>query len=232
MGQPIAGSNPALSAIAHPARARVNQMNDQTSFHGTPVATGRRRRWTTTLLGLGTIAFIGIALAKPWGQPAAAGPGGPSTPVAATGRPATSAPGPAVLPTVAGTLGGPAVAFTLPPPPSPSASWREIRWRRLAPDDPVGLVTAVLRWKDGFIAGDWNVGSTGSPALLWTSRDGSHWDPAPGSDLSYDLLARRERRRRRRGSRRPGRPHDRPGVLWQRALHHPRQPARGVLDLA
>ena len=157
-------------------------MNDQTSFHGTPVATGRRRRWTTTLLGLGTIAFIGIALAKPWGQPAAAGPGGPSTPVAATGRPATSAPGPAVLPTVAGTLGGPAVAFTLPPPPSPSASWREIRWRRLAPDDPVGLVTAVLRWKDGFIAGDWNVGSTGSPAPLWTSRDGSHWDPAPGSD--------------------------------------------------
>jgi hypothetical protein len=55
------------------------------------------------------------------------------------------------------------------------STWTGLRWRRLASDDPLSLVTSVTPWRHGFVAVGW-VGRT--PATpVWTSPDGSHWDP-------------------------------------------------------
>jgi hypothetical protein len=72
------------------------------------------------------------------------------------------------------TAGPLPVAFTTPLPPA-SATWTGLKWRRLAPDDPLSLVTSVLRWRGGFIAVGWVAGRPYTP--VWTSADGTHWDP-------------------------------------------------------
>jgi hypothetical protein len=69
--------------------------------------------------------------------------------------------------------------FGISVPPPQTASWSAIRWRRLAPDDPLRLLRSVLSWRGGYIAvgSRASEGSTATP--VWTSRDGGLWMPVP-----------------------------------------------------
>jgi hypothetical protein len=145
-----------------------------------PIPRGARDRRVAALALALLLVFLGIALAKPWGAPAVAPPvatvrstevpgiltasGGPTAAPVARRPPPTAAPVP--LP----------VAFTLPVAPAPSASWRGLEWRRLAPDDPLTIVASVNRWRDGFVA----IGRSDAERAftpMWTSPDGADWDP-------------------------------------------------------
>ena len=64
-------------------------------------------------------------------------------------------------------------------PPPQTASWRAIRWRRLAPDDPLRLLRSVLSWRGGYIAVDARASEGSSATPVWTSRDGGLWMPVP-----------------------------------------------------
>ena len=80
---------------------------------------------------------------------------------------------PSSEPSAALPAGPPRAAFGLPVPPGEDATWTAVDWRKLAPDEPLGLVRSVLRWSRGFIA----VGSNGASTPVWTSTDGAHWEP-------------------------------------------------------
>jgi hypothetical protein len=88
------------------------------------------------------------------------------------------------------------LSSTLPPsaPPSPIASpaelpgfttpvrsdagtaWSGIRWRRLAPDDPLTVVRSITRWRGGFVAlGAVIVSGATSRTPVWVSTDGGTW---------------------------------------------------------
>jgi hypothetical protein len=118
--------------------------------------------------------FVGLALAKPWGPqvsppaPSAQSPGD----VAATRVPTVAAQG--------APRGPVAGVFTVAAPPAPSAAWPGIRWQRLGPQDPLNLVRSALRWRRGFIAVGWDSSATEPRTPVWTSQDGSRWDPLPG----------------------------------------------------
>ncbi|MFI5042474.1 MAG: hypothetical protein ACHQNA_11625, partial [Acidimicrobiales bacterium] len=142
-----------------------------------------RARRTAGLVVVLVVVFIGVAIAKPWGSPVvpvAPTPGPlasvPSTAPSSPGPSDTTAPTTAAAPTPVLPLPG---AFTTTVPPTPTATWTGLRWRRLASDDPLSLVRSVLRWRGGFIAVGWlaSGGSTSTP--VWTSRDGAHWEPPP-----------------------------------------------------
>lgn len=139
--------------------------------------------WDRGLARVVVVILVGslvVAIAKPWSAPS-----GPTASASATQADAG-------VPTASGAVSGPAVqsalpaadpgplpvAFTMPPAPPAFAGWREVRWRRLASDDPLALVTAVRRWSGGFLAVGWR--EKGRPSTpVWTSTDGAHWDPVP-----------------------------------------------------
>lgn len=117
------------------------------------------------------LAFVGIAVVKPWG----------GTPA---GRvPTPSPPGPSALSSSAAGSGGSAArpeAFTLAAPAQATAAdWTGIEWRQLAPDDPLGLVRSVIRWRGGFVAVGYDPTSAIAPTPIWTSTDGASWKPVP-----------------------------------------------------
>ena len=68
--------------------------------------------------------------------------------------------------------------FSTPIPPDSVSAWTGIDWRRVAPDDPLGQVRSVVRWRGGFVAlgaelvtdGDWRT-------PVWVSPDGAAWQP-------------------------------------------------------
>ncbi len=153
-------------------------MREERSFHGSPAAGGRNERRLTALMVMLLVAFVGIAVAKPWGSAPDAGPAAP-IPGASVMAPPPS------IPTNAPELRSPAasaraaalpVAFTAPAPPA-SASWTGLDWRRLSPDDPLTLVDSVVKWRRGYVA----VGSLAAPPStpVWTSADGARWDALP-----------------------------------------------------
>ncbi len=153
-------------------------MSDDRSVHESVRSGGPKDGRVTALVVLVVVAFVGLAIVKPWGSTVAPAPsGGLPTAVATAPAASTSATAPLVPSpeTAAGVVPLP-VAFTTPLPPA-SATWTGLDWRRLAPDNPLSLVTSVVRWRHGFVA----VGqSSGSPATpVWTSADGAHWDPLP-----------------------------------------------------
>ncbi len=118
---------------------------------------------------LAALAFIGVAIAKPWGT----FPTGQPSAHAARSVPATLAPAALATPQQAPvTPALPPVDFTLPAPLPASAPWSGIQWQRPAPG-PLHLVRTVLRWPGGFIA-------LGDPGLaetpVWTSQDGARWE--------------------------------------------------------
>jgi hypothetical protein len=118
--------------------------------------------------------FVGLGLAKPWGAQVS-----PPTPSAQSAGDVSAT----TLPTIAaqGAPRGPvAAAFTVAAPPAPSAAWSGVRWQRLGPRDPLNLVKSVLRWRGEFIAIGWDASATQPRTPVWTSQDGSRWDPLPG----------------------------------------------------
>ncbi len=163
-------------------------MPEPTSFRGRLDADGRGRRRVTALVALLVVAFVGIAIAKPWAAaapvPLALGPSLTATPngTAGPGPSPAATPSAPILPTA--TPGKPLPdAFTTPVPPPATAPWTSIRWRRLAQDDPLTLVRSMLRWRGGFIAiGGDSLGAVATPPVwtsMWTSTDGAHWEPLP-----------------------------------------------------
>jgi len=148
------------------------------SFQGSPADGGRNERRVTALMVVLLVAFVGIAIVKPWGSPA--------EPVPTAAIPGASViPPPPSLPTAAPALPSPAaaaglvalpVAFTTPAPPA-SASWTGLDWRRLSRDDPLSLVASVLQWRRGYVAVGWLAAPPATP--VWTSADGARWDALP-----------------------------------------------------
>jgi hypothetical protein len=158
------------------------------SFQGSPRTGGRGERRITAIVGVLLIGFIGIAIAKPWGSPPVEPAPSSRIPVADVTPPAASlqATTPSV-PSLAplSTVGPLPVAFTSPRSPasaSAAATWTGLDWRRLAPDDPLILVTSIVRWRRGFIA----VGRIAAPPStpVWTSADGTRWDALPFNTAS------------------------------------------------
>jgi hypothetical protein len=151
------------------------------SFHGSSRIDGERDRQVAAIVTALVVTFVLLALAKPWGWAVAPTPAPARSPAAAM-LPAASIPTTAPdVPSAAlpGTLDSLASApFTMPAPPPASASWTALRWRRLAPDDPLDLVRSVLRWNGGFIALGWDEAAT-PPTPVWTSTDGVRWEPVP-----------------------------------------------------
>ena len=153
-------------------------MPEGPSFHGSPAAGGRKERRVTALMVVLFVAFVGIAIAKPWGSPAELGP--------ATAIPGASVtPPPPSIPTTAPELPSPTasaravvrpISLTMPAPPA-SASWMGLDWRRLSPDDPLTLVASVVPWRRGYVAVGWLTGPPATP--VWTSTDGARWDVLP-----------------------------------------------------
>ncbi len=153
-------------------------MREGSAFHGTPRGEGARDRLVASAVVVLAVGFVAIALAKPWAGPPAPEPstvaiGSPdaspraSLPSALLAPAAVAPPAPRATPLP--------VAFTMPTPPPAPAAWSGLRWRRLAPDDPLRLVTAQVRWTGGFVAVGSFAGLPASP--LWTSADGRDWRP-------------------------------------------------------
>jgi hypothetical protein len=148
-------------------------MSGGPDFHGSPGTDGGRDRLAAGLVIALLVAFVGVAIAKPWGSPVEPGPSA-DPPRAAVTPPASPEAMASVVPTAAPTKVEPLpVAFTTPLPPR-STAWAGLRWRRLAPDDPLSLVASVVRWSRGYFA----VGAVAVPPAtpVWTSADGEHWD--------------------------------------------------------
>ncbi len=151
-------------------------MSDPTSFRGTLGTGGRRQRRVTILVALLAVAFVAVAIAKPWGDsvaPAAPSPGPAGGVAESTPPPPSPVASPSIRPASA--------AFTTPTPPAATAAWTAIRWHRLAPGDPLALVRSVVRWRGGFVAlgRDPSGGAGGTP--LWTSQEGVHWELLPAN---------------------------------------------------
>jgi hypothetical protein len=130
------------------------------------------------VVALLVVGFVGVALAKPWS-------GIPS-------RPASSASPSGVTPgssEVAESLGSSGLAggasvpradpITLPAPAAATAAWSGIRWRQLAPDDPLNLIRSVVPWRGGFVAVGFDPTDPTAPTPIWTSSDGAAWQPLP-----------------------------------------------------
>lgn len=149
-------------------------MSEGYAVHGRP-GTGREgdRRGAGVVLVL-IVAFLAIAITKPWGAPGASTTSASRTPSTVPEASSTSS-GPPPGPAATSAAAPLPVAFTTPVPPPAAASWAGLRWQRLAPDEPLRLVTSILRWRGGFVAIGSEDGNPATPA--WTSADGAHWRP-------------------------------------------------------
>lgn len=159
-------------------------MTNRGSFDSVPVTSGpRNRRIAGLVVGL-VIVSVAVAIAKPWGNgiaPVAPTAAAASSPVARStsdtaSASATAEPGPASPTAVVPSAADP---FETPGPPPATATWTGLRWHRLAPDDPLALVTSVLRWRGGFVALGRQPVSFLTDTPIWTSPDGAHWTPLP-----------------------------------------------------
>jgi len=147
------------------------RMTDGFSFRGAPAAGGRRDILLVlafVLVGVG----IALAIVKPWGNTAR--PAASTRPEVAAASPSAASPigSPVVLPTSRpGLL---PVAFSAPSPPG-SSDWAGLTWRRLASNDPLGVVrTEVTAGGKSVAIGD-ITGTTST--TVWSSTDGTHWQP-------------------------------------------------------
>jgi hypothetical protein len=153
-------------------------VSDDRSFHGSVRSGGPKDGRRAALVIALVIAFVGLAIVKPWGSTVAPTPtSGLPTAVATAPVASTSATAPVVSSLAPSFILSPLpVAFTTPLPTA-SATWTGLDWQRLAPDDALSLVTSVVRWRHGFVAVGQSNGSSSTP--VWTSADGEHWDPLP-----------------------------------------------------
>jgi hypothetical protein len=145
-------------------------MTDGFSFQSAPAGRGRR-----DVLVLLAVVLVGVGLAaaiiKPWGD--GTRPAASARPNVAASSPSAASPaGPPVLPTSRpGQLPG---AFSAPPPPG-SSDWAGLTWRRLASDDPLGVVRAEVTSGGSSVAIGEIAGSTST--TVWSSTDGTYWQP-------------------------------------------------------
>lgn len=156
---------------------------DGGSFYGAASAPGRRRDGLAAVAVVLVVVAIAVAIAKPWGDT--------GLPVA-SGSPAVAAVTPSAAPSHSSAPSAPsalpsypprpqAVAFTTAPPPG-SDSWAGLDWRRLAPDDPLGIVRTEATLGETSVAiGDIR-GTTST--TVWASTDRSHWEPLDGGTLA------------------------------------------------
>jgi hypothetical protein len=159
-------------------------MTNGGSFDSVPVTNGPHNRRIVGLLVALLVTFIGVAIAKPWSTAVAPAPptaGASGSPVArstsgASSPSAAAEPSPASPTAVVPSAADP---FTTPVPPTATTAWTGLRWHRLAPDDPLSLVTSVLRWRGGFIALSRQPSPFVTDTPVWTSPDGAHWTPLP-----------------------------------------------------
>lgn len=148
-------------------------MVEPAQFSGRMPSRGPRSALVAAVL---LVAFLGVAIAKPWEapRPAVARTAGPSVARAsslATASPvATDTPAP-----------DPLTPFRLAPPLADGAVWPALRWRALDPSEPLALIDRVVRWPGGYLA----VGNdTSSSSALWASSDGVSWDAVPPGTAS------------------------------------------------
>ncbi|MGH2464022.1 MAG: hypothetical protein ACRDGI_01030 [Candidatus Limnocylindrales bacterium] len=146
-------------------------MTDGSSFRGAATSRGRRDGPVVAAVLL-VVLGIAVAIAKPWGGPSRP-LGSPKTGVAVVSPSAPSTSGP---PNPAPTqMAHPLlVAFSAPVAPV-SSVWAGLTWRRLAPDDPLGIVRAEVSAQGTSVAIGDIAGSTSTG--VWSSPDGSHWQP-------------------------------------------------------
>ncbi len=114
------------------------------------------------------VAFVGLALVKPWGgatEPRASSASAAPSPISST---TAASEGPAARPD----------AFTLPVPTG-SGEWTGIAWRQLASDDPLTLIRSVAAWRGGFVAVGYDPTNAIAPTPVWSSSDGVTWQLIP-----------------------------------------------------
>lgn len=141
------------------------------SFRGSPERGGGRQRVALGLFVAVAVAFVGIAVAKPWG----ATPEGPA-PTSVGSIASASATSPSGLATAPTATSQVAAAFRTPTPPAADTQWTGLRWQAVSATDPLALVRSVVRWRGGYVALG-ALGTAGGTTPLWTSADGSRWQP-------------------------------------------------------
>ena len=131
------------------------------------------------MVALLVVGFVGVALAKPWsGAPSrSAASGSPSTVDPGSNEVAEASRGSSASASNVPVPG--ANPITLPTPATTTAAWTGIRWRQLAPDDPLNLIRSVVPWRGGFVAVGFDPTDPIAPTPIWTSSDGAAWQPLP-----------------------------------------------------
>lgn len=162
-------------------------MAEGSSFYGAPFARGGRRDRLAIVTVLIVVLGLAVAIAKPWGdtgQPAASSPPAVAavSPSAAAGPASAQPPASALPPHLSHPL---PVAFTTAGPPV-SEAWAGLDWRRLAPDDPLGIVRAEVTSGETSVAIGDIEGTTST--TVWASTDRTHWRP-PDSGTSATLAS-------------------------------------------
>jgi hypothetical protein len=146
-------------------------MPDPTEFQGRPTTGGVR---SAALVAIVVIAFVVLAVAKPWDGPAPSpSPLASAVGVVVTPPPSTVASQAPSTPVASPSATVAPIPFSLGPSPADGAPWGSITWQRLDPASPVALLRSVVTWRGGWVA----IGDGGSP--VWTSTDGDAWQPLP-----------------------------------------------------
>ncbi len=134
------------------------------------------------VVGALVVAFVVLAVAKPWDQPKATPSPQPAvssspTPVARSAPPVESPATPSAPPFFV------PAPFTLDPPPPGGATWTALRWQAFDVGDPIAHLGPTVRWSGGFAS----LGDDGAGApLLWTSPDAIDWSPvASGTATTF-----------------------------------------------
>ncbi len=149
------------------------------SFYGAPITHGRRDRRAIVAV-IVAVVTIALAIAKPWGDTgrleATAQPGFAAT--SPSPESATAIPSPRRSAAASRHASHPLpVAFTAPAPGAPpgTAAWGALVWRRLAPDDPLGIVRSEVTAGGRSVAIGDIPGTTST--TVWSSTDAMHWQP-------------------------------------------------------
>ncbi|HEX5465129.1 MAG TPA: hypothetical protein VFW92_00490 [Candidatus Limnocylindrales bacterium] len=173
--------------IEHPAVERVRPAVGAAGGKSSAARTVRFLAVAAALTLLAVASGVLLFAGRPRPGPATPTPAG--TPTATPASSASSGLSEAT-PTPSGTrvpTGTPLPVlpgFTTPAPLADDAAWTGLRWTKLDPDDPLGLVRQVLSWSGGYLAlGSTTFTSGQTVTPLWRSTDGQHWITIPPAAL-------------------------------------------------
>ncbi len=142
-------------------------MTHPVGFSGRTPTSGHR---SALSVGLVIVAFIVLAVAKPWDvvMPQPAVVLAPPPTLGATHGPSL-APSATPVPDIGS-------GFTLNTPPAAGTPWTVVLWHAVGPQQPLARFRSVVGWAHGYVAvGD--DGDGGTP--VWTSTDAADWEPLP-----------------------------------------------------